>query len=124
MRTWPADRLSRRTASAVGTLLMAVAGCAGTTVTEVVMDEFGYAPDLVEVPASAQGHVLTLVNDGELPHDFSVEGLPADTPVHLAVLPGGQAPYPLPALPAGEYVIYCGIEGHREAGMEARLVVG
>lgn len=100
-----------------------VSACAQGGPSPVVMDEYTYEPNRIVVPADTPGYELTLENAGTLPHDFSVEGLPVDTPVHLAVLPGGRAPYPLPGLPAGEYTIYCGIEDHRALGMTATLEV-
>ena len=87
------------------------------------MSDFAYEPARIVLPADTPGYELQLRNAGSLPHDLTVEGLPEDVRVHLALLPGDQIPYPLPALPAGEYTVFCSLEGHRAAGMEATLTV-
>ncbi|CAN5860907.1 hypothetical protein BH24ACT15_BH24ACT15_00580 [soil metagenome] len=112
-----------RRASACLTVVIFSACSTPTFTTEVVMSEFAYEPVTIALSANEPGYVLTLTNDGSTPHDFNFDGLPEDVQVHLAVLPGGEAPYPLPGLPAGEYPFYCAIEGHREAGMEGVLEV-
>ena len=89
----------------------------------LVMDDLFYAPEVLEVPAQEVGYLLQVDNVGEANHDFSVEGLPEDVDVHLGMAAGISGPYPLPAIPAGEYTFYCSIPGHREAGMEGTLVV-
>ena len=103
---------------------VAGAGCqAPVTTSELVMDDFAYRPTTINLPADTEGFELTLTNTGTVPHDFTVDGLPDDILVHLAVFEDASVPYRLPALPAGEYDVYCALEGHREAGMEARLRV-
>jgi plastocyanin len=101
-----------------------LAACSGTGFTDrLVMTDFAYTPETVRVPAE-QRHLLEVVNDAELFHDITVEGLPEHAPpVHLGVFGGRTAPYDLPPLPAGEYELYCSVEGHAEAGMVGRLVV-
>lgn len=112
-----------RTVAAVA-IVVTLAGCSSPAVTStVVMTEFAYEPSTIRLPADADGFVLRLINDGDLPHDFSIEGLPSATPVHLALFPEAEADYPLPALPRGSYTVYCGVEGHREQGMETTLEV-
>ncbi|MEE8600208.1 cupredoxin domain-containing protein [Euzebya tangerina] len=106
-------------------LLSATAtGCAppNAPTDTLTMTDFAYDPQPVVIPADTPGYPLQLINDGTAPHDFSVEGLPNDIRIHLAILPGDQTPYPLPAIPPGEYTLYCGVVGHREAGMETLLV--
>lgn len=106
-------------------LLATIAGCAtpGELTTQLAMSDFAYEPVPIVLPADTPGYELQLSNAGSLPHDFSVEGLPEDVRIHLVLLPGDQTPYPLPALPAGEYTVFCGVVGHREAGMETTLTV-
>lgn len=109
----------------VAALLVTIAGCAPASdfTTQLVMSDFAYEPSNIVLPADTAGYELELINDGDLPHDFSVEGLPEDVPVHLVVFAENRASYPLPALPAGEYTVFCGVVGHREAGMEATLTI-
>jgi uncharacterized cupredoxin-like copper-binding protein len=115
-------RRLRAVSLAVAMLALAAAGCGDELTERVVMTEFGYEPEEIRVPAGA-AHELLVANEGQLFHDLAVDGTPEGAPVHIGVLPGGRAPYVVPALPAGVYEVYCSVPGHREAGMLARLVV-
>lgn len=104
--------------------VLVLSACSGDGFTEeLVMSDFAYTPADIVLPADTPGNELLLVNDGEVPHDFSVEGLPDDILVHLSVFEGHSLAYPLPSMPAGTYTIYCALEGHREAGMQGTLTV-
>jgi outer membrane protein assembly factor BamB len=63
---------------------------------------------------------ITFQNNGMLQHDFVIEG----TDFATDLLNGGDAQELVVNLPAGEYVYYCSVAGHREAGMEGTLTVG
>jgi plastocyanin len=63
---------------------------------------------------------ITLQNNGMLQHDLVIEG----TDFATDLLNGGDAQELIVNLPAGEYVYYCSVAGHREAGMEGTLTVG
>ena len=89
----------------------------------LIEDDIFYEPIRIEVPADEPGFLLFIDNVGEAPHDFTVEGLPDGVDVHMGMAARLSGPYPLPGIPAGEYVFYCGIPGHREAGMEGTLIV-
>ena len=109
----------------------------------VEMTSFAYAPDTIEVGA---GEVLEIAiqNAELLLHDFTIDKIDAD--VHVSYLGGtGQHEHMEPEFteadvhfaltePAsgvvhikvhepGEYVFYCTVPGHREAGMEGKLIV-
>ncbi len=113
------------------------------SLTLVNMTSFAYAPDTIEVGA---GEVLEIAiqNAEPLLHDFTIDKIDAD--VHVSYLGGtGQHEHMEPEFteadvhfaltePAsgvvhlkvhepGEYVFYCTVPGHREAGMEGRLIV-
>jgi len=65
------------------------------------------------------GSILTVVNVGATQHDLSVETGPK-TPL----LKGGQAiELDVSTQSAGSYIVYCSVEGHRQSGMEAELVI-
>jgi uncharacterized cupredoxin-like copper-binding protein len=55
-----------------------------------------------------------------VPHDLAVEGS-GNTPL---LEPGEQADLELAGLQPGNYVVFCRVPGHREAGMQAGLVIG
>lgn len=93
-------------------------GDAGAAAATFVAEDIRYreAPDRV-----AAGEVtVELVNEGQIDHNVVIEEL-GDTPVAQAA-PGETATGTV-TLDRGEYVVYCSIPGHREAGMEATLSV-
>jgi uncharacterized cupredoxin-like copper-binding protein len=84
---------------------------------------------------------LVLDNEGLVLHDFSVEGMPVrgmmatgaehgghetgseGMAVHVASDPGQTGELQFVPLEPGTYVFFCSVVGHREAGMEGRLIV-
>ncbi len=109
----------------------------------VAMTNFAFTPDVLEVNS---GEVLEIAvqNVEAVLHDFTIEKIDAD--VHISYLEGsGQHAHAEGAAEAadvhfplsepgvgvvhlkvhepGEYVIYCSVPGHREAGMEGTLIV-
>ena len=82
----------------------------------LTLSEFAIEGDLDFAPGPV---MLEVANDGSQVHNLTVEGGPA-TPD----LSGGEsASLDLGDLSSGTYVVFCSIAGHREAGMEASLVV-
>ena len=108
----------------------------------VEMTNFAFTPEVLEVGV---GEVLEIAiqNVEAVLHDFTIDEIDAD--VHISYLGGtGQHVHTEPQLEAdvhfaltepstgvvhlkihepGEYVIYCSVPGHREAGMEGTLIV-
>lgn len=83
---------------------------------QVSLSEFAINGVLEFAPGPVLLHV---VNDGSQIHNLTVEGGPASPD-----LSGGEAStLELGDLSAGSLVVFCSIPGHREAGMEATLVV-
>src|SRR5690606_27900959 len=69
----------------------------------------------------AVGGALHVVNQGTAAHNLAIEGVDVVT----ADLAAGQSEHlDLSALGAGAYTMYCTIPGHRDAGMEAELIIG
>ena len=84
---------------------------------------------------------LMLDNRGLALHDFSVEGMPVRSvmatgaehgghatgsegmELHVASDPGQSGELEFVPLEPGTYVFFCSVVGHREAGMEGRLIV-
>lgn len=82
----------------------------------VSLSEFAISGVLEFAPGPVLLHV---VNDGSQVHNLTVEGGPASPD-----LSGGESStLELGDLSAGSLVVFCSIPGHREAGMEATLVV-
>ena len=108
----------------------------------IEMTNFAFTPEVLEVGV---GEVLEIAiqNVEAVLHDFTIDKIDAD--VHISYLGGtGQHAHAEPELDAdvhfaltepgsgvvhikvhepGEYVIYCSVPGHREAGMEGTLIV-
>lgn len=75
---------------------------------------------IVEIPLS--GEVVTLEEAGEMAgHDMGHEEDEPD--VHIAVPTTDRGTIEFTPAAPGEYVYYCTVSGHREAGMEGVLVV-
>ncbi len=98
----------------------AAAVVAGEAVAEItlVATEFAFDPDEF---VAAPEVVVTLDNQGVVIHNFVVEGVPEAE--FVVVAEAGQVGSGTLALDAGDYVFFCSIPGHREAGMEGRLTV-
>ena len=85
---------------------------------QVTLSEFAISPTSVQVPLDGK---LVVTNSGSAPHNVNIE----KTDVHTKDLaPGDSATLDLTGVKAGSYTIFCAIAGHREAGMQATLVVG
>lgn len=132
---------------AVVALAVLLAGCAGTGAqagTEITVEaaDFAYEPASITVPAG-QPVTITLDNRGAVEHDFVVEkisvtdvhasdtepaahhmgGHEADYDLHFFAGAGDSSTLQFTALEPGTYEVFCSVEGHKEAGMIAQLVV-
>jgi nitrite reductase (NO-forming) len=76
-------------------------------------------PDLV----ARQGDKVrvTLINGDGMPHDFAIPDLDAHTSMVSAKGQTAEVVFEIGA--AGEFAYYCTVPGHRQAGMEGRLIV-
>jgi uncharacterized cupredoxin-like copper-binding protein/mono/diheme cytochrome c family protein len=75
-----------------------------------------FAPTEIEIPSDTEVTIL-LPNLGAAPHNFSIDEL--DISVDIA--PGETKEVTITA-PEGEYVYYCNVPGHKEAGMVGTLI--
>lgn len=80
-----------------------------------------YAYDLKDYTAKAGTIDVALVNEGKENHNLLVQGVDKGK-FKLTVTPG-QTTTGAVTLAAGTFTIYCDIAGHRDGGMEAKLVV-
>lgn len=64
---------------------------------------------------------IVLVNDDGMPHDFAIPDLKAQTSMVSAK--GQTTDIIIEISTAGEYIYYCTVSGHRQAGMEGKLIV-
>ncbi len=96
---------------------------AGVETVELTSPETG---DLVFDPDSLEARVgevaIDYTNPSEVPHNVAIEG-DGEELAQSETVTGGDSAAATVALEAGEYVYYCSIPGHREAGMEGTLTV-
>ncbi len=98
--------------------------------------EWGFGPEAIVLQVG-QEVTLTLDNDGEILHNFNVDGLQVDVIEEISsggfsgsddklFVGAGSDDVGLirfVPLEAGEYEFYCTIGNHRQLGMEGRLTV-
>jgi uncharacterized cupredoxin-like copper-binding protein len=83
--------------------------------------EFTYLPKELVVQS---GDVMFLVrNDGAIEHNFVLEDQTKRSATTIPIIEPGDSSQVRVTLPPGTYTIYCGLPGHREAGMTATLKV-
>jgi plastocyanin len=66
---------------------------------------------------------ITYSNPSPVPHSLAVENADGDVLGETQIFTGGEQEVTLNDLTAGEYVFFCTVPGHREAGMEGDLTV-
>jgi nitrite reductase (NO-forming) len=76
-------------------------------------------PDLVAQPGDQVR--ITLINDDGLPHDLALPDLNAQTSMVSAK--GQTADVVFETGDSGEFAYYCTVAGHRQMGMEGKLIV-
>ncbi len=121
-------------------LAVALAACGGSSSPsksiKVTMTDFSFSPTTFTVPAGEQIS-LEVSNNGAVTHSFVIMKAGKQVQTHFtdgdkaniyweegAVSPGTSVKetFAAPSGP-GEYQIVCGISGHFEAGMVAKLIV-
>lgn len=92
-------------------------GTSGSAV-RVTLSEFKFTPNPIEVPANTKVS-FQLTNSGTVEHDITAKGIG----LHLYVAAAKRSQEEVGPFQPGEYEIYCGIAGHKEAGMVGKIVV-
>ncbi len=82
------------------------------TASTVTMGDFFYEPTCLETAGGAQ---LEVVNEGDAPHTFTVEG--ADETVEVDVPAGDRATLVVPPLGASTYRVICTYHPQMEAAL-------
>lgn len=129
-----------RILSLLGVAALLLAGCTSNTPTSrLKLETDGIAFKQSELQVAAGEPVkLELINGDSLLHDFSIDKIPvkvtAEThemhkmagmnpDLHVSAAAGKTGTITFTALEPGTYTYYCTVAGHREAGMEGRLIV-
>ncbi|NWG35601.1 MAG: cupredoxin domain-containing protein [Chloroflexi bacterium] len=121
--------------SAFALILAACGGGGSSTTINVTMTDFHFEPMEFTVPAGEE-ITVNAVNNGAVEHEFVIFKLGTDAGEkfgdedeeniywEVEVMPGQSVTttFTAPTEP-GEYYVTCGIEGHLEAGMNAKLTV-
>lgn len=94
-------------------------GSSGTTLTAT---ETEYRIALSSPTASAGQVTISVKNAGQVTHNLVVNG-PGVQDQKTVLLSPGQTAQLVVTLKAGTYDVYCGIPGHKQAGMDAKLSV-
>ena len=87
----------------------------------LVAKEFLYEPK--QLLGKAGEVTFTIKNTGSVEHDFAVEDAKGKMLAQVKSFAPGKTIQAKAKLNAGAYKVFCSIPGHREAGMEATLVV-
>lgn len=104
-----------------GLLLAACNGGDATTDIQVTgTDALAFEPDSFTVPAGEEVTVEFTAEEG-VDHDFIIEEIGDEEVAHAN--PGETVTGTFTIDEPGSYTVYCGVPGHREAGMEADLEV-
>ena len=115
---------------AVGVIILlglVLAACSGsepasgdaTNPIQLVAQNIRFQPDALTIKAN-QKVTLTFTNMDNERHTFEIEGVEG---VGLGILPNGEATFEFAIEQPGTYIIFCGVEDHRERGMVAELTV-
>jgi uncharacterized cupredoxin-like copper-binding protein len=95
------------------------AAAAGTPVTMSLVD-YALEPKTVQLDAAGT-YTFNVTNDGQTQHALEIEGNGVEE--ETDTLGPGDSGEVTVELAAGEYELYCPIDGHRANGMEGTLVV-
>ena len=93
----------------------------GGEVVEIALSDFAIQPGSLSLDPGT--YTFRVVNDGDTVHALEVEGSGVEVETdHLQ--PGNSADLDVDLSEAGDYELYCPVDGHRDRGMEATLTVG
>jgi plastocyanin len=95
-------------------------GEGGIPLTSPPEGDLVFEPETLE--AEAGEVTLDYVNPSEVPHNVAIE-VDGETVAQGETVTGGASGPATARLEAGEFVFYCSVPGHREAGMEGTLTV-
>ena len=76
-----------------------------------------------EVTIEAGETLLHLENPQGVVHDLDLEDSNGKLIADMETIGRGYADVPIEDLKPGEYTFYCSVPGHREAGMEGKVIV-
>ena len=116
--------MTKRVFLACGVLLTVVvlAGCGGSTPSgpiKMTTANLRFTPAQLTVDKGDTVKLEITNKDSGVPHTFEIDELG----VGIGIPPGGSAPIEFVADKTGTFTFYCGVPGHRGAGMLGQLMV-
>jgi plastocyanin len=96
------------------------AAAGGGGATEIAMTEYAFDPADVTF---SRADTITVTNDGELPHNYTVPKLKGELQLRTGDVDPGSSTKFVVSLPPGKYDVICTIPGHAAQGMEGTLMV-
>jgi manganese oxidase len=85
---------------------------------QVTLSEFAITPATISAPLNGK---LVVANAGAAVHNFNIGGTKIQT---KDLQPGDSVTVDLDGIKGGSYTASCAIPGHRQAGMQATVVIG
>lgn len=119
-RTWRRLAVTVLALAAVALLAACGGGAGGGGDTDLSFDATEFEFDPSQTTAQAGEITVTIDNQGEQRHTWTVEDREEDLKLDAD---SGQTDTGTIELDAGTYTFYCSVPGHREAGMEGTLTV-
>jgi len=89
------------------------------TVLMVEAHEFSFKPNMLKAK-KGQSVCVVLENDGVMAHNLNLQGLGLKT---RTIQPGKTDAFSFSPAKPGEYLFFCAVPGHRNAGMKGNLTV-
>lgn len=114
IRVGAAILLAMASSPSVGT-----AGLGAPAIIQLTASEWRYEPK--EVTSSPRDITFEVKNGGVIEHNFVVEDQAKKKRAEIPYIEPGETLKATVTLPPGTYTIYCGLPGHRDAGMIATL---
>jgi plastocyanin len=114
------DEGATGTATTAGGATTAAGGGGGATI-QLAAEAAALEYDKTSLEAPAGSITIEFENPSGLPHNVKLEGSGVDGE-GTDTINSGSTSVTL-ELEAGEYTFYCSVDGHRDAGMEGKLVV-
>ena len=102
-------------------LILAHSGRSAPLAVDLVAKEFLFAP--TDVMAKPGAIVFVVQNRGAIEHNLVVAVPGGKRFAQIEIIEPGETKRIEASLPPGTYSIYCGLPGHKEAGMVATLRV-
>jgi len=111
------------TPSAASSPTAAASPSAAAVGTSVGVIEKEFSITLAQPSFSAGTFTFAIQNQGSFPHNLMVEGPGVDKKSSPTLAPGASGSLTVD-LQKGSYELWCGVDGHKDKGMQMKITVG